>query len=236
MVVCKTGFVRLELTARAVLRSGLSLSAGEPQSGAGLEQVLEAPGLQGPIRLCICMYNGGKFTLLPDPLPEAVGIPAAAAAATAAGGAEAGGGADTLTAQAGGSGGSSAAAAAAVALPLSAKLSLGAMYAVLRQAVKKRIRSLSLSFAMPFSILKIAAAVLPRQARDKHNRESSTQKEEDLACVFFFSYRCGATGRCAAWHSGRSRPRIERTGTKRTRPTGEMLLTARTAQSAALCM
>ena len=92
------------------------------------------------------MYNGGKFTLLPDPLPEAAGIPAAAAAATAAGGAEAGGGSDTLTAQAaGGSGGSSAAAAtAAGALPLSAKLSLGAMYAVLRQAVKNRIRSLSL--------------------------------------------------------------------------------------------
>ena len=155
-----------------------------------LEQVLEAPGLQGPIRLCICMYNGGKFTLLPDPLPEAAGIPAAAAAAAAAaGGAEAGGGgSDTLTAQAaGGSGGSSA--AAAVALPLSAKLSLGAMYAVLRQAVKNRIRSLSL-FCDAIFHTENAAVILPRQARDKHTGKAALKKKR--MCHAFSSLLTGA--------------------------------------------
>jgi hypothetical protein len=74
-------------------------------------------------------------------------------------------------------------------MPLSAKLSLGAMYAVLRQAVKNRIRSLSL-FCDAIFHTENAAVILPRQARDKHTGKAALKKKR--MCHAFSSLLTGA--------------------------------------------
>eukprot|EP01043_Picozoa_sp_COSAG02_P017499 COSAG02_NODE_794_length_17142_cov_13.622367_17_plen_862_part_00 len=107
----------------------------EPRWGAPSdmqpEKVLEAP-VSGPIRFCICLYNGGRFTLVPDPLPESLGVSETAAAAvqgaTKRGRGGRGASSNSLA--------SDDESAAVAPLPVSARLSLGAMYALLRQAVR----------------------------------------------------------------------------------------------------
>lgn len=95
---------------------------GNAEANGHPENVLEAPA-HGPIRLCVCLYNGGRFHLRPDSLPESIGISEAAAVPPRQSGASSPGDAATQP-------------AAVAPLPVSAKLSLGAVYAVIRQAVR----------------------------------------------------------------------------------------------------
>ena len=101
------GTLQIYQTKRPLPKDGSARSAVTPP-----QQVLDCSSFSSPagVRLCICMYNGGQFTLLPDEKLHRALVPEAANISTAQ--------------------------SAAVALPLSAKLSLSALYAVLRQAVR----------------------------------------------------------------------------------------------------